>query len=276
MPVNRNNIKFYGHSSSKAVKIKEIEDFKINETQPIKILIHGWMDNKDSFWFEPTVNEYLKKGNVNVITVDWGKHARGFFTLAVKSVKNVGNHVGDFITELAEKYSLPFEQFHLIGHSLGAHISGFAGKRILALRGAKIGRITALDPAGPLFIGNCPDDRLCSGDANFVDVIHTDGGHLGYEKPIGHADFFPCGGKRPQNGCAKIGGGSHNRAPLYFAESINTTNFVAVNTSNYDEFDCGRYSDNQRAVMGENCQIGIKGDFYLHINKNTPYAKGAI
>jgi hypothetical protein len=44
----------------------------------------------------------------------------------------------------------------MIGHSLGAHISGYAGERLLALQaegrgGGKLGRISALDPAEPLF-----------------------------------------------------------------------------------------------------------------------------
>lgn len=31
-----------------------------------------------------------------------------------------------------------------------------------------------LDPAGPLFNGRPPEDRLDPGDAQFVDVIHSD------------------------------------------------------------------------------------------------------
>jgi hypothetical protein len=35
----------------------------------------------------------------------------------------------------------------------------------------------------------------------FVDVIHTDGGVLGFPSRVGHADFFPNGGKSLQPGC---------------------------------------------------------------------------
>ena len=43
------------------------------------------------------------------------------------------------------------DNIHLVGHSLGGHIAGFAGKKLWALRQEKVGRITALDPAEPLF-----------------------------------------------------------------------------------------------------------------------------
>lgn len=33
---------------------------------------------------------------------------------------------------------------------------------------------SALDPAGPMFTGNPPEDRLDPTDAQFVDVVHTD------------------------------------------------------------------------------------------------------
>lgn len=45
--------------------------------------------------------------------------------------------------------------------------------------------------------------RLNANDANFVDVIHTDGGILGYPWHMGDADFFPNQGIPLQPGCAQ-------------------------------------------------------------------------
>lgn len=63
-----------------------------------------------------------------------------------------------------------------------------------------MGRITGLDPARPSFEGNPIHQRLSDDDASFVDVIHTNGGSLGYGPSIGHVDYYPNGGSR-QNGC---------------------------------------------------------------------------
>jgi hypothetical protein len=81
---------------------------------------------------------------------------------------------------------------HCIGHSLGAHVCGYTGKIF------KLKRISGLDPAGPRFGWSSPSERLDKSDAEFVDVIHTDG-NLGLQKSIGHMDFYPNGGKAQPN-----------------------------------------------------------------------------
>ncbi|KAK7071812.1 hypothetical protein SK128_001891 [Halocaridina rubra] len=95
------------------------------------------------------------------------------------------------------------DDFHLIGFSLGAHVSGHAGARL-----KNLSRISGLDPAGPLFESFSPSVRLDEGDAKFVDVIHTNAdslimGGLGAFEPMGHVDFYPNGG-RMQKGCANL------------------------------------------------------------------------
>lgn len=60
-----------------------------------------------------------------------------------------------------------------------------------------------LDPAFPLYMFINPTSRLSADAADFVDIIHTDGGILGYPWPLGHADFYPNQGIPLQPGCAK-------------------------------------------------------------------------
>nr|CAD7414454.1 unnamed protein product [Timema poppensis] len=60
-------------------------------------------------------------------------------------------------------------KFHLVGHSLGAHICSYAANNITG-----VARITALDPAQPLFEGFDNDVHIDPSDALFVEVLHTD------------------------------------------------------------------------------------------------------
>lgn len=108
------------------------------------------------------------------------------------------------IRTLQTKFNVQPQDIHLIGHSLGAHTAGYVGQQIQG-----IGRITGLDPAEPYFQGMGPTVRLDPSDAEFVDVIHTDGRSFfllempgyGMSQPCGHIDFYPNNGKE-QPGCA--------------------------------------------------------------------------
>lgn len=64
--------------------------------------------------------------------------------------------------------------------------------------------ITGLDPAYPTFNSRPKSMKLDKGDAEFVDVIHSCGGYLGYAEPLGHVDFYPNGGSFFQPGCVNV------------------------------------------------------------------------
>lgn len=79
-------------------------------------------------------------------------------------------------------YQINPENLHLIGHSLGAHMSGYIAKEMKLEKNLTVNRITGLDPAGPGFdfpdlwyekYGNITETHLWYTDASFVDVIHT-------------------------------------------------------------------------------------------------------
>lgn len=115
------------------------------------------------------------------------------------------NVLGEFVGEqiLAPKQN-HYENVHLVGYCMGAHIAGFAGKYIKTKTINKsIPRITGLDPSGPLFHDpQLPkSEKLHSEDAHIVDVTHTDSGFFGYIGQLGTIDFYPNGGIRKQPGC---------------------------------------------------------------------------
>ncbi|NXR05764.1 LIPR1 protein, partial [Semnornis frantzii] len=106
--------------------------------------------------------------DVNCFCVDWSKGSRCQYTQASNNIRVVGAEIAYFVDVLMEKYGYSPANVHIIGHSLGAHAAGEAGKRRPG-----IGRITGLDPAQPYFQGTPVEVRLDKSDADFVDVIHT-------------------------------------------------------------------------------------------------------
>ncbi|NXJ74432.1 LIPR3 protein, partial [Trogon melanurus] len=134
--------------------------------------------------------------NVNCIAVDWQAGAKGTYISAVNNIRVIGAEIAYFLNTLQKIFRYPPCKTHLIGHSLGAHAAGEAGRRVRGIR-----RITGLDPAGPYFEGTSPEVRLDPTDADFVDVIHSNAAHLpavgkwlGMYNTTGHLDFYPNGG----------------------------------------------------------------------------------
>ncbi|XP_060240794.1 hepatic triacylglycerol lipase isoform X1 [Meriones unguiculatus] len=199
-----------------------LQECGFNSSQPLVMVIHGWSGsesatlgkNSDSesqvdglleSWIWKMVGALKSQQSqpVNVGLVYWISLAYQHYAVAVRNTRIVGQEVAALLLWLEESVRFSRSKVHLIGYSLGAHVSGFAGS---AMGGKhKIGRITGLDPAGPLFEGASPNDRLSPDDAYFVDAIHTFtrehmGLSVGIKQPVAHYDFYPNGGSF-QPGC---------------------------------------------------------------------------
>ncbi|XP_050442777.1 pancreatic lipase-related protein 2-like isoform X2 [Adelges cooleyi] len=212
--------------------------------KPTKLIIHGFVSDAESEWMITMKNELLKNSNSNVILVRWPSWTD--YITAKRRIQVVGQEVASLINTLGELVGLDLKNVHLIGHSLGAHTAGFAGKKLQG----QVGRITGLDPAGPGYVKVPSTKRLHHTDAQFVDVIHTGATKIfgyGITVPCGHVDFYPNGGKK-QPGCVpsnkndiigKMGelGCDHSRVQELFTESINSNClFVANKCDSYDEY----------------------------------------
>ena len=73
-------------------------------------------------------------------------------------------------------------------------MAGFIGRSVIKNSNNKliIPRITALDPAGPMFYPPIIFIKpINKNDAKFVDVIHGDALYFGTKKSTGTVDFWP-------------------------------------------------------------------------------------
>ncbi|XP_063383420.1 pancreatic triacylglycerol lipase-like [Cydia fagiglandana] len=193
-----------------------------NANNPTIIVVHGWLSNRNTEP-NPTVRRaYLNKSDVNVIVVDWSRLALSDYATAALGVPAVGRGVGQFLRFLNQVTGARFDNMHLVGFSLGAHLVGNAGREL----GGQVIRVTGLDPAGPMW--NLNRERLAPTDGGYVEAIHTDGGYtvggLGIGSAIANADFFPNGGIS-QPGCyTNIC--NHNRAWELFAATVTYNHLV--------------------------------------------------
>ncbi|XP_035781036.1 phospholipase A1 VesT1.02-like [Anopheles albimanus] len=187
--------------------------------RPTRVIVHGWLNSADSPVARTIRETYLLQWNYNVIVVDWSACAMAWnYAKAVGCVPMVGKALGSLLDELQRSGGLLLEEVYLIGHSLGAHVAGIAGKTVTT---GQIHTIFALDPALPLFSIHAPENRIGVRDAMYVEVIHTNAGLLGFQHPIGTADFYPNGGSH-QPGCGLNIAGlcSHSRAWELFVETL--------------------------------------------------------
>ncbi|KAJ6648829.1 Pancreatic triacylglycerol lipase [Pseudolycoriella hygida] len=250
---------------------------------PTKLIIHGYIAHRNHGSVEPVKNAYLGRGDTNVILADWEQLAHKLYDESRSYVRQIGVRVGALLSVYIKNQNVTFDDIHVVGHSLGAHIAGNVGRHF----DGQLSRITGLDPAAPLFT-NLSIDAIKQSDGQFVDIIHTGGYSLGEIWTRGHVDFYPNSGIFHQPGCRKddlltLFSCSHFRAPLYFAESILLPNsFVAVKCTFKDILsDTPNKCANsvETVFMGdivpkEYATAFARGTYYLTTNEVYPFGRG--
>ncbi|RZC41440.1 pancreatic lipase-related protein 2-like [Asbolus verrucosus] len=259
-----------------------------DKSKALKFVTHGWLSDGKADVCRTIKDGFLKKYDANVFIVDWGEISRNpVYPLLVERTKSVANFYSKFLTDLID-YGVDPKTIHLVGHSLGAHVSGFAARNVT--RG-KIGRVTGLDPALPGFTKWFEWDYIKDTDAEFVDIIHTSSGFLGIGKPVGHVDFFPNGGSVPQPGCSFIKvtvsgevarlfhlllqffeACSHGRSWKYFAESLTSSiPFLAFHWDPFQDFMKNRSCEEKGVPMGDPTPPTARGQYYLKTDSAPPF-----
>jgi pancreatic triacylglycerol lipase len=290
--------------------ILRFSDF--NAERKTYFLIHGFTDNHKVDWLWNTKDLLLKNEDVNIIAVDWAAGAKSPYLQATANSRLVGAMIARMITYLEQKADLNTDDIHIISHSLGSHVAGYAGDRLLG----RIARITAIDPMDLYFGGTDPIVRLDTTDAKFVEVIHSNAAAvnnlgLGIPGAIGHVDLYPNGGSK-QPGCRDTLGNliisiidlvllnfegaistwacSHVRAAHFYAESISDTDscpFVSFPCQSFSEFEKGNCyqlctEPGKCAPLGYNAKkhdVRASGTFYLRTTdgaNNRTYCKQVV
>lgn len=70
------------------------------------------------------LSAYLEADDYNIIICDYEKYNAPYLS-AVSNAKKIGTNIATFIKFLV-KHGLKGEEIHILGHSLGAHIAGYA------------------------------------------------------------------------------------------------------------------------------------------------------
>lgn len=99
-----------------------------NKSNDIRIVTHGWRSGESVDWLQNIKSSFLREFDVNVVIVDWNELAKNdIYPLAAFSTRYVGSRVAELVETFIHTYSITGQNFHLIGHSLGAHVMGYAG-----------------------------------------------------------------------------------------------------------------------------------------------------
>ncbi|CAG9810372.1 unnamed protein product [Chironomus riparius] len=295
------HFKFIGSSYKDFKSLYVVGKFKkINNTtyfdpeKPSVLIIHGWMNNYRFKMAKTLVDAFLTRPEYNLIFADWGSTAIDLdYRDAVEAVPGVAKVFLLLLNKMSESYDLT--KIHVIGHSLGAQVAARLGEKLKAMN-ITLSRITGLDPAGPLFTKEDPIDSktmkffknrvslhilktLSKGNAEFVDIIHSNAGLSGSKIQSGDLDFWPNGGSF-QPSCAacnktknstmnsfKCRKCSHSAAYKLFAESVKSKDpiFVAFkcpeNSTEFSEQNC---QGPESTIMGfQASKNSTSGNYFL-------------
>ena len=307
-----------------------------DDLDQLVVVIHGFLKSlSSSTWMLELSSALLNDSSKAVILVDWGRGSGGtpfpgkqgnngitltplpppdpfYYYQAAANTRYMGvclarllDELTDSLARLTNRLDQRVERtIHCVGHSLGAHICGFAGATLHTFSHTRLARISGLDPAGPLFavdvpypfnwLDISPAARLNRADAEFVDVIHTDGRarfpwsvvpQYGTMTKLGHLDFFPGAGQDfgwEQPGCWQfqdVGSCSHSRAHDLFISSLTTPCPALQSCSNSTSIPatCSNISSSARPRMGwwsEFTSLTEETVFTVNTTASPPFCGG--
>ncbi|XP_025829474.1 lipase member H-A-like [Agrilus planipennis] len=240
--------------------LNDLESSHYRPSLPNYFIIHGLFGNRETLDLDirPPL---LDAGDVNVFVVDYSGPASSI-TIHDLAIVGVGRILADYISKMKNKFLLSEDHFNVVGHSMGAHVSGEIGRDL----NGTIGTIVAIDPPDM----TPPIVYVNANKARYVQVIHTS--VMGLKEQLGHLDFYP-NGILAQPGCYGEVICAHFKGVRFYAESIRSGGFTAVKCDSYLDYVLGNCENNSEAQLGGfNLDKSSTGTYYLITNSEAPYS----
>jgi len=245
------------------------------------IIVDGFLSDSTSPCSTLTKNTYTSRGG-NVIVLDWGRLSGSGLTLgnpiqtasayisALGNVLPVGARLAEFLNFLKANKQIQFSDMTIIGHSLGAHIAGQAGRNVKSKYGGTVARIVGLDPAGS-FLGMevKRENRLQKGMGGFVDIYHSNRGTLGdADHDTADVNIYLNGGNN-QPGCEEaddsgfVGYCSHSYSWQLFNAAASNNNLRACPCSGNACTAANPITCSNPVNVGPNIPLGTRGRYHI-------------
>uniref|UniRef100_A0A1I8Q0V7 Lipase domain-containing protein n=1 Tax=Stomoxys calcitrans TaxID=35570 RepID=A0A1I8Q0V7_STOCA len=255
-----------------AEKILQSPHFDLNKK--VVLFVSGWTTTLNSSSVSHLSKAYNCRGDYNFLALNASDYIDTLYTWSAFNTEEMGRIVALGLLKLITK--VPIENLHLVGFSLGAHIVGSAGRYFYEFTGKRLPRITGLDPANPCFNEGEYLSGLQRGDADFIDVIHTNPGGLGKRGHLGDVDFYAGGYSNVKPGCSLFSC-SHQRAWRFYGESVypgHEMDFMATRCKSLRKVDNGMCTS-ESIPMGFDTTIGVKGVYVVSVKSKSPFGKHA-
>lgn len=163
----------------------------INPRQETFVITHGYLNTGGNPSNNYTPNTWIAEiateirshyPRANIIIPDWDSRNPVSYPYMPIKVDNTARELGEYL----QQNQVQPGKLTLIGHSLGAQLSGLTSKYYL---GAPAKTIIGLDPAGPIYETFPEQWRLSPNSAEHVVAIHSSR-TFGYEFPTGDLDIY--------------------------------------------------------------------------------------
>ncbi|XP_041978264.1 pancreatic triacylglycerol lipase-like [Aricia agestis] len=248
--------------------------YNLDTTRKLIVFVPGYKSHISRSAAEIVRTAFKDIPNIYLMILDHSEYTSSkggrikSYERAVLHAYYIGRALGNLLVEFRSKGILP-ANMQLLGHSLGAHMIGYAAETYTDRTGETISRLTGIDPAGPCFSNDFIENQLRKGLADYVEVYHCNAGGLGSTSVLADTDFFINNG-RVQRECstwldisdsAKC---SHKACLKYWAETVNNPKYyLAWACDSYEDFSGGKCSGNKVTIGGYSNPGNETGVFYI-------------